>query len=214
MKRIFPLLLLLFTIKNYAQLDANALMRIPDETTSNITATTGSIGGLLAYSNDENVLYFYNGTSWVSLTSAADLLDSNINLSTAIDVNNVNTDPGAVNETTVKEVIDAIAPITSKAARIFYPPSIAINASSTGTGRTLELYDDYLTQFGSPMVSSTNAPNSIPTYTATELYYYVTAYDTSILTITGIDENGQMTYNVDNIPTDDNTIINVVFVVK
>lgn len=109
-------------------------------------------------------------------------------------------------------VWEQIAP--TKASRIFYPPSIAIDASTTGSGRTINLYTQYTTQFNSPAVGSTSAPATIPTYNADELYYYVTDYDTSILTINSIDDNGLMTYSVDNIPADDNTIINVVFVVK
>ncbi|CAM1346594.1 hypothetical protein [Tenacibaculum crassostreae] len=110
-----------------------------------------------------------------------------------------------------------IAP--TKAARVFYPPSIAIDASSTGTGRTINLYSSYFSQFNGPLIRSdiggaNEAPASIPTYAANELYYYVTDYDTSILTINSIDSSGLMTYSVDAIPTDDNTIINVVFVVK
>ncbi|MFT7900445.1 hypothetical protein VBY74_10700 [Tenacibaculum ascidiaceicola] len=107
---------------------------------------------------------------------------------------------------------EQIAP--TKASRIFYPPSIAIDASTTGSGRTINLYTQYTAQFNSPAIGSTSAPATIPTYNADELYYYVTDYDTSILTINSIDDNGLMTYSVDNVPTNDNTIINVVFVVK
>ena len=84
---------------------------------------------------------------------------------------------GYVVENNVQEVINAIAPITSKAARIFYPPSIAVDASTNGTGRTLNLYTQYTAQFATPAVSSAGAPTAIPTYTAAELYYYVTYYD-------------------------------------
>ncbi|RSC92752.1 hypothetical protein [Tenacibaculum singaporense] len=107
---------------------------------------------------------------------------------------------------------EQIAP--TKASRIFYPPSIVIDASTTGSGRTINLYTQYTAQFNSPAVGSTSAPATIPTYNADELYYYVTDYDTSILTINSIDDDGLMTYSVDNTPTNDNTIINVVFVVK
>lgn len=107
---------------------------------------------------------------------------------------------------------EQIAP--TKASRIFYPPSIAIDASTTGSGRTINLYTQYTAQFNSPAIGSTSAPATIPTYNADELYYYVTDYDTSILTVNSIDDNGVMTYSVDNVPTNDNTIINVVFVVK
>lgn len=187
---------------------------LPSGTTAQINSIPSPVEGTVAYSTNERILYYYNGTNWVNLIINLNLLDSNVNLVTPIDVDNISTDPGATNETTVQDVIQAIAPITSKASRIFYPPSVAIDASTTGTGRTLNLYNEYIAQFGTPAVSSTGAPTVIPTYAASELYFYVTAYDTSILTITSIDANGLMTYNVDNVPSDDNTIINVVFVVK
>ncbi|WP_299683477.1 hypothetical protein [uncultured Tenacibaculum sp.] len=187
---------------------------LPSGTTAQITSIVNPIQGLILYSTDEKILYYYNGTIWISLSNSSSLLDSNVNLAIAQDVNNISTDPGAVNETTVQGVIQAIAPITSKAARIFYPPSVAIDASTIGNGKTLNLYNEYISQFGSPAVKSNSAPNTIPTYLSNELYYYVTAYDTSVLTITNINDSGVMTYNVNSIPSNDNTIINVVFVVK
>ncbi|NKI27750.1 hypothetical protein HCG49_14365 [Arenibacter sp. 6A1] len=97
---------------------------------------------------------------------------------------------------------------------IFYPPSIAVDASSTGTGRTINLYNQYTAQFGSPMVASTSAPAAIPTYANTDLYYYVTYYDNTVFANVSVDEFGVMTYDVIASPTDYNSLINVVFVVK
>ncbi|WP_440121198.1 hypothetical protein [Tenacibaculum sp. Ill] len=109
-----------------------------------------------------------------------------------------------------------IAP--TKAARVFYPPSIAIDASTTGTNFTKNLYQEYSDQFSlavpTTSASSTGAPSSIPTYASNQLYYYVTYYDPTIFNNVSIDANGNMTYDIINTPTDDNTIINVVFVVK
>ena len=173
MKKIIILLVFFSTIYTYAQVFAGTpVSGFPSGTTAEITALSPSTQGIVAYSTDEKIFYYYDGTSWLSLRS----------------------------------------PLNS--AKIFYPPSVAIDASTTGTGRTINLYNEYVSQFGSPSVVSTGAPSSIPTYAANELYYYVTAYDTSVLTITSIDASGLMTYNVDSVPSDDNTIINVVFVVK
>ncbi|MEQ8216745.1 MAG: hypothetical protein RH981_00825 [Arenibacter sp.] len=97
---------------------------------------------------------------------------------------------------------------------IFYPPSIAVDASSTGTGRTINLHTQYTAQFGSPMVASNLAPGTIPTYANTELYYYVTFYDDLVFDNVSVDEFGVMTYDVIATPTDYNSLINVVFVVK
>lgn len=109
-----------------------------------------------------------------------------------------------------------IAP--TKAARVFYPPSIAIDASTTGTNFTKNLYQEYSDQFSlavpTTSASSTGAPSSIPTYASNQLYYYVTYYDPTIFNNVSIDANGNMTYDIIKTPTDDNTIINVVFVVK
>uniref|UniRef100_UPI0033069011 hypothetical protein n=1 Tax=uncultured Croceitalea sp. TaxID=1798908 RepID=UPI0033069011 len=109
---------------------------------------------------------------------------------------------------------DVVQVNSVKASRVFYPPSIAIDASSPDASvRTLNLYSQYVAQFGSPAVSSTGA-SGIPIYDADELEYHVTLYDTSVLTITGISALGEMTYTVDNSPADYNSLINVVFVVK
>ena len=142
-----------------------------------------------------------------------DQYDDEVPLRTPIDV-----DEGGVavptNETNVQEVINAIAPITSKAARIFYPPSIAVDASTNGTGRTLNLYTQYTAQFATPAVASAGAPAAIPTYTAAELYYYVTYYDTAVFANVSVNASGVMTYDVIAQPADYNSLINVVFVVK
>jgi hypothetical protein len=102
---------------------------------------------------------------------------------------------------------------------IFYPPSIAVDVTTTGTGRTINLHDEYLLQYGSPMVRSDvggaeEAPAAIPTYGPTELYYYVTYFDTTVFANVSVAANGLMTYNVIATPTDYNTLINVVFVAQ
>ncbi|MGD1945643.1 MAG: beta strand repeat-containing protein [Croceivirga sp.] len=136
----------------------------------------------------------------------------------------IDVDGDGVVETEVQGVVEAIAPITSKAARIFYPPSIALDASSNGTF-TIDLYQEYISQYGSPVVSSdpTNAP-TIPLYNRNELYYYVTYADPTVFgngtTVqnmsidgSGLTE-GTLNYQIFNQPADYNALINVVFVVK
>ncbi|KPM31785.1 Collagen triple helix repeat-containing protein [Croceitalea dokdonensis DOKDO 023] len=106
-----------------------------------------------------------------------------------------------------------------KASKVFYPPSIAIDASTPdpATNRTIDLHAQYIAQFGSPVVSSAG---TIPTYAATELDYHVTFADpdvfgdgTNVLNMS-IDANGILTYRIYNSPADYNALINVVFVVK
>ncbi|WP_160114575.1 hypothetical protein [Aquimarina sp. AU474] len=144
---------------------------------------------------------------------------SEVNSDTPVDV-----DGDGAMEATVEDVIQDIAPITSKAARIFYPPSITINASTTGTGFTEDLYDEYVDQFTlanpATSASSNGAPGTIPIYNRDELYYYVTFADPAVfsnITIGGTGDGvneGVMTYNIVGTPLDFNTLINVVFVVK
>ncbi|MEH6682698.1 MAG: hypothetical protein V7724_19300, partial [Sediminicola sp.] len=132
-----------------------------------------------------------------------------VDLDTTVDV-----DGDGTAETNVEQAVQDMAPIVSKSARIFYPPSIAVDASTTGTGRTINLYTQYTSQFATPAVGSAGAPASIPTYAANELYYYVTYYDNTVFSNVSISNTGVMTYNVIAAPADYNSLINVVFVVK
>jgi len=113
--------------------------------------------------------------------------------------------------------------IANTRPNIFYPPSIAIDVSAysgtTITGESINLYSQYIAQYGSPMVRSDvgggdEAPAAIPTYGATELYYYVTLFDNTVFDNVSIDANGVMTYDIIGAPADYNSLINVVFVVK
>ena len=103
-----------------------------------------------------------------------------------------------------------------KASKVFYPPSIEINASVTGTF-TIDLYAQYIAQFGSPVVSS---GGTIPTYLVSELDYHVTFADPNVFgngtTVQNMSVNasGVLSYEVFNAPADYNSLINVVFVVK
>jgi hypothetical protein len=159
----------------------------------------------------DSVTYTY--TSEDGTTTAFDGTDdqaaSEVNSDTPIDV-----DGDGVTEATVEDVIQAIAPITAKAARIFYPPSIAIDASTNGTGFTVNLYSQYIAQYGTPAVASAGAPAAVPTYNATDLYYYVTYADPSVFANMSIDASGVLTYDIVGQPADYNALINVVFVVK
>ena len=54
----------------------------------------------------------------------------------------------------------------------------------------------------------------LPTLPAkTDLYYYVTDYDTNVLTSVSISANGVMTYTVSRQPTEA-SYVNIVFVLK
>ncbi|WP_126651666.1 hypothetical protein [Chryseobacterium aureum] len=103
--------------------------------------------------------------------------------------------------------------ISENVVRFFYMPSIKIDTSQTGTG-TLDLYNLYKLQFSSPLVYSTDAPSRIPYFhSATDLYYYITDYDTSVFSNVSINANGIMSYNVTAAATSC-SYINIVFTVK
>lgn len=203
---------LTITISVKAQIDANSVMGMP-------TATAAEMGGIIApnigsvlYNTDDDAIYRYTTSGWVKNTD--DQYDDEVPLRTAIDVDEGG-EASPTDETNVEEVIQAIAPITSKAARVFYPPSIAIDAATNGAGRTVNLYTEYTDQFASVnTVASTGAPAAVPTYAANELYYYVTYADPTVFDNISISATGLMTYDIVGQPADYNSLINVVFVVK
>lgn len=96
----------------------------------------------------------------------------------------------------------------------FYMPSIAIDASAVVTGQTLDLFDEYKKQFDAPTVTSTGAPGGIPYFAAaTDLYYYITYYDNTVLKINSLSASGVLNYDILR-EADYSTFMNVVFVVK
>jgi hypothetical protein len=218
MKKL-PLIILFLNlfIKVYGQIgpnDANALLGLPSATNlAEINAIiTPQIGSVVFNLADEKI-YRYTGVTNGWQISADNQLDSEVNLAIPIDVNEGGSGT-PTNETTVQEVIQAIAPITSGAARVFYPPSIEVPVATNGTF-TLNLYSQYTAQFSTPTATSPTAP-AIPVYAANELHYYVTYADPLVFN-TGtmsIDANGVLTYTVIGQPLDFNSLINVVFVVK
>lgn len=209
-KPFFILLLLVFTATLSAQIDANSVMGMPTATTAEMGAIVGPAIGAVLYNTDDDAIYRYTSTGWQRNTD--DQFDDEVPLRTPTDMNEGGV-ASPTNETNVEEVIQAIAPITSKAARVFYPPSIAIDASTNGSF-SVNLYNQYTAQFATPAARSTTAPPTVPTYTATELYYYVTYADPLVFDNLSIDDNGVLSYDIVGQPTDYNSLINVVFVVK
>jgi len=194
------------TLEDGGTVDLSAYLDNTDDQTATEVTYDNSTSGLTATDVQAAI-------DEVAAGSSDDQYDDEVPLRTPIDVD----EGGAASptsETTVQEVINAIAPITSKAARIFYPPSIAIDASANGSGFTVDLYAQYLAQYGTPAVASTGAPAALPTYAASELYYYVTYADPAVFANMSIDANGVLTYDIIGQPADYNSLINVVFVVK
>lgn len=105
-------------------------------------------------------------------------------------------------------------PISGNIVKFFYMPSISIDTSTMGTGRTKNLFQLYQTQFSTPKVSSTGAPAGIPFFTnASDLYYYVTDFDNTVLSNVSIDANGILSYDVIGSATAC-SFVNIVFVIK
>lgn len=104
---------------------------------------------------------------------------------------------------------------TQNATRFFYMPSINIATPSLGAVATpLDLYAEYKKQFGTPMQKSPAAPAQIPYYmSATALDYYITYYDSDVMSVTNIDNTGKVSYFIHRKSNLD-TYMNVVFVVK
>jgi len=205
---------LLLTVTGSAQIDANSVMGMPTATTAEMNAIVGPNIGSVLFNTDDEEVYRYTTSGWEIGTD--DQYDDEVTLRTPIDVNEGGVG-SPTDETNVEEIIQAIAPITSKAARVFYPPSIAIDASTNGSF-SVNLYTQYTAQFATPTAASAGAPAAVPSYAATDLYYYVTYADPSVFNTNPgamtINASGVLSYEIIGQPADYNSLINVVFVVK
>lgn len=199
----------MLTMTVSAQIDANSVMGMPMATTAEMMAIVGPNIGSMLFNTDDEEVYRYTSTGWLSTD---DQYDNEVTLRIPLDMNEGGV-ASPTDETNVEEVIQAIAPITSKAARVFYPPSIAIDASTNGSF-SVDLYAQYTAQFATPAAASTGAPAAVPTYIATDMYYYVTYADPLVFANLSIDGNGVLSYDIIGQPADYNSLINVVFVVK
>lgn len=100
--------------------------------------------------------------------------------------------------------------------KFFYMPSVVFDTTTITTGQTKDLYTLYKNQFSNIPANarSTSAPASIPFFpSATDLYYYVTGYDTTVFKINSISSTGVLNYDVLSNATPA-AFINIVFVVK
>ena len=99
----------------------------------------------------------------------------------------------------------------------FYMPSIAIKTPPEGaTGIVVDLYAEFKKQLNTTGIkTSPNAPDKVLSAipAATDLYYYVTAYDPLVFDIKSITTSGVMTYDVID-QVSDSTFMNIVFVEK
>jgi hypothetical protein len=112
---------------------------------------------------------------------------------------------------------------TGEGIKYFYMPSCNIPVTSTGA-KTFNLYDEYKKQFtksgNTTFITSNASINYVPSpeltrlYTASELDYVITYYDTSIFSAVSINATGLMSYTVNSTNTTSSTYFNIVFIVK
>lgn len=166
-------------------------------TTSMLVYNTATAG--VAPNNVIPGFYYWNGTAWAKLIADTQT--------------------------------DALSVAKSAKVNWFHMPAVSFNTSANGTGFTRDLYELYYEQFtgtdlidipdvppseprGPNIVASAGAPSAVPTIPArTDLYYYITNYDSSVLSNISIDANGIMTYDVISTATEC-SIVNIVFVLK
>ena len=102
--------------------------------------------------------------------------------------------------------------------KFFYMPSVTIDVSATGTGKTKDLYAEYKNQFSGSVASqfakNPTAPATIPYFpVSSDLDYYITYYDSDVLENISISNSGVMTYDI-RATSRYKSFMNVVFVVK
>ena len=147
------------------------------------------------------------------MLSVSAFAENNILYLTKVSYQNLRADDGQPVQMIVSYTNGVLKVVNSALPKVFYMPSITLDVSTLATGKTVDLYAAYLSQFGSPKVGSQGAPSSIPTYTKDQLYYYVTYFDPNVFSVTSVDANGLMTYNVIGSATS-SSYMNIVFVVK
>ncbi|MTG99309.1 hypothetical protein GJV76_14460 [Myroides sp. BIT-d1] len=112
-------------------------------------------------------------------------------------------------------VLKTVAPAKTSMPKVFYMPPILFDTSVLGDKPVLDLHAEYVKQFkvSDNKLRSANSPVDIPTLGANELYYYITHYDSEVLEIKGITEDGKLSYKVKS-NANEATFMTIVFVVK
>ncbi len=72
MKYIIPLFLLFISVSVNSQVfPGTPVSGFPSGTTAQINAVSNPVEGTIAYSTDEKIFYYYDGTNWISLNSSS-----------------------------------------------------------------------------------------------------------------------------------------------
>jgi len=83
MERLLLTILLLCLTKVYAQIDAGSVMGLPTAaTTAEMNGVTGAATGAILYNLEEDKIFVFNGTNWVSTSNDNWLVDGNTGLPT------------------------------------------------------------------------------------------------------------------------------------
>ncbi|SHE82689.1 hypothetical protein SAMN05444362_102270 [Dysgonomonas macrotermitis] len=124
------------------------------------------------------------------------------------------TDQNCISQNVGTETVPEWKCLTGFGHYFFYMPSINIPTVTKGVATTIDLFDIYQSQYASPASASLGAPASIPKYlAATDLYYYITYHDPTLIRINSISNGGVMNYTVLRKANYD-SYMNIVFVVK
>lgn len=114
---------------------------------------------------------------------------------------------------------------SGESIRYFYPPAFNLPLDITQEPNTFDLYGEYEQQYletknTSNWVTTNSSLAGVPSpesgilYQRKELDYVVVYYDTEIIEITDIDEEGVMTYKVKTDRPAASSFLNLVFVIK
>ena len=146
--------------------------------------------------------------------------DNTLHVSAAADpikLEGLQDDNSATNKVVVADTNGVLKTTTSSAiapmASVFYPPATPVNITTTGTGFTLDLHQEYVNLYGTPAVSSPSA-GSLPTFAENELDYHVLSFDTTVFTNVTVSDTGILTYDVTSVPPSNTAYFNVVFQVR
>lgn len=72
MKYIIPLFLLFISVSVNSQVfPGSPVSGFPCGTTAQINAVSNPVEGKIAYTTDEKIFYYYDGTNWISLNSSS-----------------------------------------------------------------------------------------------------------------------------------------------
>ncbi|MEM0572366.1 hypothetical protein, partial [Aequorivita flava] len=203
-------------------------VKTDDLANTNVTAVklNNDVAGVGLVKNSTTNALDVNANNGLNVDSTADAvqLGGNLIKPTTVITDATNTlalaglQPGTTSDKLVVAESDGtLRQVNAAMPKFFYMPPIIFDTSVNGTF-TKNLHTEYLGQFSGTsnptLVRSTAAPSEIPNVPGpTDLYYYITYYDTNVFSNVSINANGVLTYNIINNATAA-SFMTIVFVVK